>query len=1004
MSKKIKNNLIVLLFIVFVFTLSAFFICFVALSKAESEGIKVEYQLNEKLNIPDKNIIHNATQIEAEDYYLIYPNGLKVSGRTHTLDVAGKYTIEYYAYKDGEIIKETKTFIVRNDVFSVTGAKSSFSFGVNKLYPKAPEGLKVSIANGEKFKYNQIIDLSNKTKKDNLLSFYFTPMQSGTYDASNLIVRFTDIHDSSNYVDVIYKCLYATRDWAKYHTYIVAQSSGNVPVGGKYVNKDFGWATYQTFCGVYSPYYGGKQVGEDPYNLMFDYENKQIWTDHLPASATDAGTPYIADLDDSSIFAEPWKGFTTGEVYMSIFATSYQNSTMNFTITYLDGCDFSKKSFVDEQAPSISINMDGEENVPNGIKGVPYKIFEAKATDDYSVDVKVKANVYYRYGTTSQSSVYVKNGYFTPQMSGVYTIEYVSEDSFSNKTVKTVEVTVLSNLASNKLDFETNNFVSQGESGTAIKCFDIEVFNEKGNYNITATAINSNGRFVLDENYTFVPLYAGSYTIEVVVIDYVETVTKQVGVLEITAGANPVFNEDVSIPKYFITGQKYTINDQTGYDLTSGEPRELVAKTFIVQDDGQEMELNGPFTVTAEDRVKIIYRLTNAQGTVDRVRIVKAINPINGEGNLDITKYFDIESGVADIVAGKNSTTISTDEKVRFTFINPIQAEKLNVQFVWDYQLNNFENLTFYLTDSVDSSVQIKVNYFWKDGSCFMLLNDQLEVPVTKDKSSTDYTRFALGYINETKQFYARTSLKKTIVNDCFGKVFNGFKSNLVYLTIEMSGVYKQSSFEITKINNQAIYDEQAPDTIWPEIIIKESRGDIFINGEVIIHGARAYDVLSSYTDLVLVIYDPDGNIVVDIDGNLLDESCNPYVDHKIIVNKYGNYSVMYTATDAEGNSEDYYYGISVLDLEAPTLNLDVSNVHAKVGSKIHVRNYNTSDNLSIQSEIKTYVHVIAPDYSIVNLKDKTFVADKKGEYTVYYYCYDAVGNLTVKHYKIVVS
>ena len=67
MSKKIKNNLIVLLFIVFVFTLSAFFICFVALSKAESEGIKVEYQLDEKLNIPDKNIIHNATQIEAED-------------------------------------------------------------------------------------------------------------------------------------------------------------------------------------------------------------------------------------------------------------------------------------------------------------------------------------------------------------------------------------------------------------------------------------------------------------------------------------------------------------------------------------------------------------------------------------------------------------------------------------------------------------------------------------------------------------------------------------------------------------------------------------------------------------------------------------------------------------------------------------------------------------------------------------------------------------------------
>lgn len=1004
MNKRIKKNLIILLSIVFVFTLSIFFISFATLSKAGSEGIKAEYQLNEKLNIPDKNIIHNGTQIKTEDYYLVYPDGLKVSGRTHLLDVAGKYTIEYYAYKDGEIIKENQTFIVKNDIFSVTGAKSSFSYGVNELYPKAPEGLKVSIANGQKFKYNEIIDLSNKTKKDNLLSFYFTPAQSGTYDAANLIVRFTDIYDPSNYVDVIYKCLYATRDWAKYHTYIVAQSSGNVPVGGKYVNKDFGWATYQTFCGVYNPYHGGKQVGEDPYNLMFDYENKQIWTDHLPASVTDAGTPYIADLDDSSIFAEPWKGFTTGEVYMSIFATSYQNSTMNFTMTYLDGCDFSEESFVDDKAPSISIDINGEENVPNGIKGAPYKIFEANATDDYSVGVKVKANVYYRYGTTSQSSVYVRNGYFTPQMSGVYTIEYVAEDAFGNITIKTVDVTVLSNSASRKLDFETNNFVAQGESGNTIKCFDLEVFNPKGNYSITATAINSNGKFILDENYTFVPLYAGSYAIEVVVSDYVETVTKQIGVLEITAGANPVFSEDVSIPKYFITGQKYTINNQTGYDLTSGEPKELVAKTFIVQDNGQETELNGQFTVTAEESVKIIYRLANEQGTVDRVRTVKAINPITDDENLDITKYFDIESGIADIVAGKNSTTISTDENVKFTFINPIQAENLNVQFVWDYQVNNFGNLTFYLTDSVDSSVQIKVTYFWKDGSCFMLLNDWLEVPVTKDSSSTDYTRFALGYINETKQFYARTSLKKTIVEDYFGKAFNGFNSNLVYLTIEMSGVDEQVYFDITKINNQSIYDEQAPDTIWPEIIIKESRGDIFINGEVVIYGAKAYDVLSSYTDLALVIYDPDGEIVVDIDGNLLDESCNPYIDHKIIVNKYGNYSVMYTATDAEGNSEDYYYGISVLDLDAPTLMLDISNTSAKVGSEITVRNYKASDNLSEESQIKTYVHVISPDYSIVSLKDKTFVANKKGEYTVYYYCYDAAGNVTIKHYKIVVS
>ena len=1000
MTRSLRNKLLITISALLCIIIGIFTCTFI-LGNADVPTVpdlKTEYQLDEEITIPEYHFVENGTMIPATEYILEYPNGLMKSGRTHTLDVAGVYTISYSATSNGRVYTEEASFVVINKLYTFENEKSSIYYGVNENYKNAPEGLVLSVAAGDEISFNQIIDLSDKTKVDRLLSFYITPLESGTFDAANITIRFTDAYDPDNYMDIIFKCLYGIRPWAKELTYTVAQTPGNPTVGGTHVGNMWGWTSYQTFCGVEM---WGHKVGEDPYNVHFDYATKQVWLQAKHPAKGFEGT-YVADLDDPTIFTNPWKGFTTGEVYMSVFASSFNSPSANLVITELAGYDLTQTDFVDTTAPVLTVDLEGNEIAPNGLKNQPYKIFKAMALDSYDGSLNVETGVYYKYGTPGQINVYTKDGYFYPNRVGTHTIVYTASDSYGNKAVKLVEVNVESEY---EIDFEIIGSVAEGISGVNIQALKgVEIENAKGSINIYGTATLGEDVLPLDENYSFRPLKAGTYRVQITVADYIETLTKEFDII-VTANTELVFVEEAKIVPYFINGQAYELPAYNGYDLSSGNPEAINARIFICEDFGEEKEVGTePFTVNAKEKISIIYKISSGDKMATSVYERKVVDAINEEGNVDMAKYYDIIQGSGNVTMDKDYVRFSTTEDSTAMFANAVQVEDFIAKFRWSETKTAFEGINIYFTDKNDSSIRIKITYTWVNELGYIAINDGETLQVPLNVTSSDRTSLTLGYINADKQVYGHTSLKMNVMHTLSGEEFNGFPSNMAYIEFEIFGVSGEAELCIAKINNQAMCDLQSEDFMMPELFTKRSNGDVALNTIIPIYGARVYDVLSNSVKLTLAVRGPDGQYLTALDGTVLNTSCNPYMDYEIKATQYGKYSITFVATDEAGNTNRYSYGFEAIDMGAPTIIVDTSTIKAELGKVITVKGYSASDNITSPAQLKVSIYVLRPGYIMELVTDSKINLDEKGTYTVYYYCYDELNNIVVTSYKILVD
>ena len=984
------------IFSLFALALLSALLCCLAFSIMKSKAeetqsvLQEEYLLNETLEIPDYEMEYNGEKVLATDYSLEYPNGIVRMGQKQVLDTPGLYTVHYAVMKDGRIVKETKTFIVQNTLYATSQSKSSVYYGKNSAYADKAEGLVVSLAQKDTLTFNKILDLSKMTKADNLLSFYITPIENGTYDATRLTFRFTDIYDEENWIEIQYRCNYNIRPWAQNITYTAARSNGNPWTGWTYFGTDlWGWSSYQSFCGTASLY-----------NLSYDNAGASFWSDKF-TSESQKGLP-VADLDDDTIFTNPWQGFTTGEVKMSIYATSYNAPTMNIVLTHLAGNDLQETTFVDKNEPVITLDYAGNDVLPEGLKGVPYKIFNATATDDYSGNIDVKTNVYFKYGTLRQINVYTENGYFIPAYEGLYTIEYKAQDQFGNIAVKTVDVVIGS--ADDALKFEIVGAINQAVAGEKVQLMESFVANnQKGNITVEITATCGNESLTANEAFEILPLMKGTYTVNVVVSDYVETVEKTFA-LEVLENPVPVFVDDVNLVDYFICGQRYSLPEFNGYDISSGVAETLVSKIYISEDGGAKKEVGtNEFTVNAKDNVEVIYEIANGQNTTRKSYNIPAVNAITEDGNLDITKYFDVIDGECFVTANTDNVVFATTEDTTIKFINAVQMESFITRFKWGETKRAFDGLNVYLTDSTDESNRIKITYTWVDEIGYISINDANPIRVPTDTTTSDKTLLTLGYKNETKQAYGRSTLMMNITNTIYGEEFKGFAENMAYIEYELFGVTGEAELNLLRINNQAMFDFVAPDFMEAELFFKRSNGDVALGDQVVIYGARAYDVLSSKTTLSLKVTAPDGSYVTAIDGTVLDGTCDPTRDYIIKTHQYGGYTVGFTTIDGADVREKLFYGFACIDKVSPTISVNGKTVQAKVGDTLKVKDYKVSDNISKDSAITVYVCVLDPDYLMQSVVKNQFTVRKAGVYTVYYYASDANGNMSIAQYDVVV-
>ena len=156
-------------------------------------------------------------------------------------------------------------------------------------------------------------------------------------------------------------------------------------------------------------------------------------------------------------------------------------------------------------------------------------------------------------------------------------------------------------------------------------------------------------------------------------------------------------------------------------------------------------------------------------------------------------------------------------------------------------------------------------------------------------------------------------------------------------------------------------------------------------------------DVIDPNPSLTFSVRDPDGNFLVSTDGVRL-ENVVPTGNERVVLDKYGMYTVEYSAKDAGGRSRSFSYVIWVDDAEAPVITLQEKMAETcEVGDAVVIPKVTVSDNITSAENIVVSVSVQLPTGRVITIpKDSnSFRADYVGEYVVRIVAYDEMGNLS---------
>ena len=957
--------------------------------------LKASYWLGEELVIPKATISDGQKEVNARA--VVYkPGGEALASSSLSLREAGIYTVVYSATLNGHSYSFEKEFVVNMPLYSVQSKKSTVSYGVDSsIYQTGKTGIQVSLVANDVFTYNDIIDLNQA--EGNFLELAMMPMDgAGTKDLRKLIVTLTDIYNPTRQLTIILQCANKPEDgalWYLDNTYLLAGGENQEPTGyeagaGKlHVNNTWGCAVNYSFYGMHGE---NVAVGKETLKLAYDKATKQVL----------ANGAMVIDLDNLDYFDEAWSGFTTGEVKMSISGDEYSRVYANFMITKVGRQNLSREMVIDDVAPDINVEFDGydETELPDATVGYHYPVFSATAHDKFSGAVDVQTRVYFNYTSNQRYQLNIEDGKFAPKRTGVYTIEYSAKDHYGNTQVKTVDIQCVEKAPAFSAAIK-GDYPREGLTGQWIEIADIQISGGVGQIVTYATVESSALQPTLIEG-GFRPELSGVYKVTLHAEDMIgQHVTANYEVV-VTANSEPVFLDEVLLPKYLMTGYTYQIPALPAYDFSNG--KEEIATSITVVDGNGEKALSSKACVFTPDRdgyATIIYKAEGKAGSSQKEYRIPVILAKEG-ADIHLERYFQGEKITS--AATRSSVTVSATENAEYMFINDLVADNFSVSFA--ISQNKFSTLQLIFTDSVDESVcfTIEIDKGAEGGENALL---RINGVATKYRPSA-------GFYGGNNFFFTYDNVKGCLTDDkdleafiknADGTAFAGFPSGKMYMRVKMLGVAGESSVAWKSISTQVLSDVKT-DSIRPMISVLGAYKSNYQFGTVAeIYSAVAGDVISPEVYSSLSVRTPGGEYVKDIEGNLLNKVPLGR-SYFISLEQYGSYSIVYTAEDANGRDRSYYYSISVIDDVKPTIKLtNLNATTAKVGETIKIAEATAFDN--VDGEVDVYVYVKDSDGILQRAENGgSFRATKRGVYEIHYMAFDTYGNLAIEVCQITVK
>lgn len=360
---------------------------------------------------------------------------------------------------------------------------------------------------------------------------------------------------------------------------------------------------------------------------------------------------------------------------------------------------------------------------------------------------------------------------------------------------------------------------------------------------------------------------------------------------------------------------------------------------------------------------------------------------------VDQLGFFEIDGAEAKMKADSIDFTLKSD-KATIKFKNPLAASGFSVRWngVKDSE-KKLETLTFSLKDYTNEDIGVNLTFGkMNDQNISVKYNDDKRTYLTTGNTYSKNDSDIYVQFNEVTKSFVDGAGNYTIKveNSINGTKFNGFESQGVYMTITMKGK-KGATFSLKELNAQPLGKDYENDNVEPVLCLPGDQTNVVHNSIAELPKAAAFDVFTESTTLKLTVQDPDGNVVKDVDGKAI-EDVDGTKQYRIKFSKYGQYRVIYVASDGVNKTRGIGYQIDIQYKGLPTITLEQSIAEkVKVGETVEFPITKVDDQL--KGEIVQWVNVTHPE-GYITCEESFFIPKTEGIYKITFNALDENGNI----------
>ncbi len=959
------------------------------------------YTVGEFLQLPE--VMVETPKGEVKGTPIVYfPDGTaKIMYSASFLDI-GKYRVVYRATVDGVIYKKEYSFEVNNLLNSVSGVNDHIAYESVTLNGGTATGLNMRLSYGSVYTCNQLIDLSQFSKDDDLISFYIAPFVNGVKDCQIFYVKFEDFYNPQCYFTA--RIIYSSDSPEVAYVAARADTQANGQFYGAVDGKPDGWILGSIYGYGVRTSFQGNGFGDPNYQVKLRYDEETMTV--YSYNPTKGENNYVIDFN-SSYFSTGWSGFESNIVKLSVWADKYlEQETAGLTITHIAGIDLSSNYLNITEPSDIDINFEGynKNELPQATVGHPYKIFDATSDELYTSEI-IETNVYTAYGSNVQKVVNIKDGCFTPSIAVPHTIEYRVTDAFGNEKVRCVKIEVEQTATPILLQVDDTSLVGTlGEYLSVPKATVLSGGN--GRVALTSALVFDDGtRYEVVEDRVRA-LHKGKAKLVYTAIDYANNSASIEVDVEIGDAQKPSMVYDPFLPNNYLVGGKYSIPKLMAEDFSAGTRKEIETECVITSAGEKQPTIeDGYFTVMGDGALTFTYKATDALQRMNEKTYTVPVLDIGLTDTLSLANFYSTENGTV-TATDENMLLTATADNARFSPISKLNGRALTVSFKLEENSVYFEKIRFIVTDYRDASKTLEIVLERKYNSVKKL--EVIAASINGGGSTMTEYLFngdAKEVVLKLTDDLALGTTEIDVPTYMDGSPFNTF-ADFVYLDIVIEGVdieaitntesTAKAEIQLVELNGQPMTTAKR-DRIKPQIMYmgeRQTRADF--GDEVELCAVQAFDVLNPYTVTKLTVTSPSGLIVTSKDGNQLKDidANNIYT---FMVNEYGAYTIMYTYKVGDGMEGNFSYKINVYDTNAPEIVFSAWKMEGKVNGEITLPNYTCSDNIDTADQIILKTTYLAPDYTSGVIEDGKFIPTQTGVYKITFIVIDSSKNVTIR-------